>query len=303
LNGSPRVADVEGLPGLVVSSGGWRPEYADVIRDENLAALSIRISGDDLAFLGDLPHLRGLVLNAWKVRDLSDVEALGQLENLTLNMPSRPRRHLDFGKLPNLRSLGVYWNPGFESLFKSQNLELLWVFSPPDPDLQRFAELGKLKRLEFSQGRHLVSTRGVERLANLEFLGLYLQSALERLTDLSLAVGLRELEIETCKKLTTLEEISTLVNLRHLHVANCGEIASLRPLKNLHDLERFTAWESTNIVDGNLSVLTTLPRLRTIAMMSRRHYKPSVATVKASLAERDGWHQPADDESLPAANG
>ena len=59
--------------------------------------LSIAVRGDDLSFLRALPELRGLVLNAGEVRDLSAVEALGALETLTLNTPAKPRLALDFG--------------------------------------------------------------------------------------------------------------------------------------------------------------------------------------------------------------
>jgi internalin A len=132
-----------------------------------------------------------------------------------------------------------------------------------------------LKRLELSQGRKLLSTAGV---GSLDFLGLYQQAALEELRDLP---ALRVLAIESCKKLGSLDGIPS--SLHRLKVANCGDIASLAPLAGLREVEEFFAWESTRVVDGDLSVLLSLPRLREIGLQDRRHYSPRVSEIEAAL--------------------
>lgn len=274
---TPTISEIDGLPALVVLEGGWREEYANVIEAQGLAALSIAVRGGDLSFLERLPELRGLVLNAGEVRDLSAVGALRGLETLTLNTPSRPRMPLDFTAFEHLRVLRTYWNPGFESLFASTTLESLYVFSPPDADLARFGALPRLRRLELSQGRRLASTAGV---GDVRFLGLYAQGGLTELTGLP--AGLEELELEGCKKLGTIDALAGL-RLRRLKVADCGDIASLAPLAGMDTLESLVAWESTRVLDGDLSVLRTLPRLRTLGMRDRREYRPRVSEIEAAL--------------------
>jgi hypothetical protein len=274
---TPTIGDIDGLPALVVLEGGWRDEYADAIEQRGLAALSIMVRGGDLTFLERLPDLRGLVLNAGEARDLSPVSGLRALETLTLNVVSKPRMELDLAAFERLRILRAYWNPGFESMFGSASLESLYMFSQPDPDLSRFGALPALRRLELSQGRKLVSTRGV---GPLRFLGLYQQGGLTELRDLP--AGLEELAIEGCKRLDTIDAVAGLA-LKRLKVANCGEIASLSPLAGMESLEQFLAWESTRIVDGDLSVLLTLPRLRMIGMRDRREYRPRVSEIEAAL--------------------
>jgi hypothetical protein len=275
---TPKVGEIDGLPALVVLEGGWRDEYADMIASRGLAVLSIMVRGDDLSFLERLPGLRGLVLNAGEVRDLSAVQSLLRLETLTLNTPAKPRLSLDFGAFPLLERLRMYWNPGFESVFSCRRLETLWVFGPPDADLTRFGGMSGLRRLELSQGRKLSSTEGV---GELQFLGLYQQTGLEQLRFLP--PGLRVLAIESCKKLGSIDAVASLRHLQRLKVANCGEIASLAPLAGLVELEEFFAWESTRIVDGDLSVLLELPRLRQIGMQDRRDYRPRVPEIEAAL--------------------
>jgi hypothetical protein len=276
---TPTIGDIDGLPALVVLEGGWRDEYANVIDSHDLAVLSIAVRGDDLTFLARLPALRGLVLNAGEARDLSPVQELHALETLTLNTSGKPRMTLDFSAFAHLRTLRMYWNPGFESVFECDSLESLFVFGPPDADLARFGRLPRLRRLELSQGRKLVSTKGVS--PSVRFLGLYLQGALSALEELPPA--LEVLAIEGAKQLG---ELVTVPSLTRLKAANCGDIASLAPLRGLDRLEEFFAWESTRIVDGDLSVLLELPRLREIGLRERREYRPRVAEIEEALRGR-----------------
>jgi hypothetical protein len=279
----PTIGEIDGLPALVVLAGGWRDEYANVIEAHDLAVLSIMVRGDDLSFLARVPRLRGLVLNAGEVRDLEPVSALHGLETLTLNTASKPRMALDFTVFERLRTLRMYWNPGFESVFACRALESLFVFGPPDADLARFGTITSLRRLELSQGRRLTSTAGVG--AGVGFLGLYQQGALTDLTGLP--PGLRVLAIEGCKQLDALPPLPP--SLTRLKVANCGDIASLAPLRGLDGLEEFLAWESTRVLDGDLSVLSELPKLRVLGMRDRREYRPRVAEIEEALrARRDG---------------
>ena len=275
---TPTIGEIDGLPALVVLEGGWRDEYASMIEAHGLAVLSIAIRDDDLSFLERLPDLRGLVLNAGAVRDLSPVQGLTALETLTLNTSAKPRMPLDFGAFGRLRTLRMYWNAGFDSVFGCATLESLFVFGPPDEDLTRFGALTGLRRLELSQGRRLESTAGVG--ASVRYLGLYQQSALRALEDLP---ALDVLAIESAKQLG---ELVTVPSLTRLKVANCGDIATLAPLRGLDRLEEFLAWESTRIVDGDLSVLLELPRLRTVGMRDRREYRPRVAEIEEALRGR-----------------
>jgi internalin A len=269
---TPKIGEIDGLPALVVLEGGWRDEYANVIEAHDLAVLSIMVRGDDLSVLRSL-ELRGLVLNAGEVRDLSALAGL-PLETLALNTPSKPRIELDFTAFPALRTLRMYWNPGFESVFSCTALESLFVFGPPDADLSRFPPV---RRLELSQGRKLTSTAGAPR--SLEFLGLYQQRALTELVDLP---PLTTLAIESCKQLGSIDAVAGLP-LQRLKVADCGEIESLAPLRDLTELEEFFAWESTRVADGDLSVLLELPKLRAIGMQDRREYRPRVREIEAAL--------------------
>ena len=60
--------------------------------------------------------------------------------------------------------------------------------------------------------------------------------------------------------------------MRTFDLSNGGLIQSLGALEGLENLERFTFYETTNIVDGDLSPIFMLPNLRSVAFQERRHY-------------------------------
>jgi hypothetical protein len=78
----------------------------------------------------------------------------------------------------------------------------------------------------------------------------------------------------------------TLVNLRFLGISECGEVESLAPIGSLDQLEVLYAWGSTRIVDGDLSPLARLPRLKELSVRDRRDYKPRVADLLSALANQ-----------------
>lgn len=92
---------------------------------------------------------------------------------------------------------------------------------------------------------------------------------------------LKELELEDCRSINTLDEIECLEQLQFLGVSNCGHISSLEPVQRFRRLEELHAWGSTLIVDGDLSPLTKLSRLREIRMRDRPNYRPWVADLAA----------------------
>ena len=91
----------------------------------------------------------------------------------------------------------------------------------------RFGAMVGLRRLEFSQGRKLVSTAGVAGGG----VPRPLPAGARSRTCAGCRPRLRVLAIESCKKLGALDAVADAVGLTRLKVANCGDIASLAPLR------------------------------------------------------------------------
>ncbi len=108
---------------------------------------------------------------------------------------------------------------------------------------------------------------------------------LQDISDVAGVTSLRELEFEDCPALDTIDGVESLVNLRFLGLSECGDIESLVPIGSLEQLEVLYAWGSTRIVDGDLTPLARLPRLKEVRMRDRRGYKPRVADLVSALSE------------------
>jgi Leucine-rich repeat (LRR) protein len=103
--------------------------------------------------------------------------------------------------------------------------------------------------LRLANLRRLTSLAGIEALTNLE-----------------------ELDIHTCRKIRSIEPVGYLSRLRKFYLNNDGDIESLKPLAKLNELEWVLLYESTNILDGDLSPLLGQKNLSRIAFQNRRHY-------------------------------
>src|SRR5207253_3095243 len=97
--------------------------------------------------------------------------------------------------------------------------------------------------------KRLASLAGIEELANLE-----------------------DLEIHTCRAIRSIKEIGSLRRLKGLALNNDGDIESLKPLNNLSGLESVLFYESTNILDGDLSPVLRQKALARVSFQNRRHY-------------------------------
>ena len=117
---------------------------------------------------------------------------------------------------------------------------------------------------------------------SVEFLGLYQQGALSELRDLPPTCACWR---SRAPRSWTRSTRSRLPSLTRLKVANCGDIASLAPLRGL-DRARgvLRAGSRRGSLDGDLSVLLELPRLRELGMRDRREYRPRVSEIEAALA-------------------
>lgn len=77
------------------------------------------------------------------------------------------------------------------------------------------------------------------------------------------------------------------VGLTRLNLSDDGDLASLAPLVAMDRLEVLRLFGTTKNLDGDLTPLTRLPRLRDLRMRSRRGYEPSLAEVQANLGPPD----------------
>ncbi len=101
------------------------------------------------------------------------------------------------------------------------------------------------------------------RLANLRKL-----SALDGIEHMT---GLETLEIQGSRSFTSIAPLAGLKDLEVLNISGNGDIETLAPLVGLTKLRKLFFYESTNIVDGDLTPIIA-KNLIGVAFQNRRHY-------------------------------
>jgi hypothetical protein len=222
-----------------------------------------------LSFLAALPGLKSFEIFDFKIRNIEPIHRLHNVRSL--GVTTYCSTGIDFSAFPELVSCGLEWRPKAASLFecvtlkelfvnrysgkdtapfaKLVNLESLGVLNAPTQSLHGLRALTKLRSLRLANLKRLVSLAGIEELLNLE-----------------------ELEIHTCRGIRSVKQVGTLLRLKKLHLNNDGDIESLKPLERLNGLESVVFYESTNVVDGDLSPLLRQKNLSRVSFQNRRHY-------------------------------
>jgi hypothetical protein len=136
---------------------------------------------------------------------------------------------------------------------------------------QPFSNLENLLELEIMDSK-LSTLEGIATLQKLQRLLLYNLKKLSNIDDVSYLKDLKFLYLENCKSIKSLQCLSSLTSLETLVLASMGELDSLSFLKHLTQLELFNFSGSTIIKDGNLNLLTDLPKLRLVGFQNRKHY-------------------------------
>jgi len=222
--------------------------------------------GDDPDFgnLRDCPSVRRLRIVGCRLRDLTPLTGLAQLEELEVE--EAPLKSLaGIEELTGLRQLDLSQLPlerldGLRHATKLEKLDLLLLYKLPS--LREVGALTALKKL---------SIDGSKRAADVDALGAL--------------AWLEELELVKVQ-VSSGEFLSGLTRLRRLILDGVGTLPSLAFLTSLTGLELFHALGNTRVTDGDVSVLLRLPRLHDVRWGKRAHYSHSGDEIRYVLAGR-----------------
>lgn len=271
----------------MVVTGPWSAEGAGVLERGEADGLVLNYARGFCE--GSLEFLRDWRVRRLKVLDrgVTDLAPIGRLGNSLedLSVQAASEAELDLGDFPHLRSVAGEWVLIRDTLGAVGALKSVITWQFGEADLHAFRDHTGLHRLTIKEAPHLRSLSGVGSLSELAGLGIFLARQLRDISEVAgLASSLRELEFEDCPAICAIDDIEPLVNLRFLGLSDCGDIRSLAPVASLQRLEVFHAWGATRVVDGDLSALRRLPRLREIRMRNRRGYTPRVSDLVSALS-------------------
>lgn len=258
----------------MISLGGpWRSAYARHFASGAYTALELNdqmgFLAEDLEFLAEVPALRELVVISGVASDRGVRHCVG-LTHLTLNTSSTDP--VDFSGFHQLKYASLGSLRGKESVLLLPWLESLYVQEYRAHDLSPLDRLTLLRNLQLGPARRLTTLDGgLERFTNLTKLAVYHAPRLRDLNALREVPLLVELELYSCRSVADLSAIGDLRRLTSLLLIDCGRVASLKPLQNCPELQVVLFYGSTNVEDGDLSVLDDV-RVRKVSFQNRRHY-------------------------------
>ena len=225
--------------------------------------------GNDVSFLAVLPQLLSLIIIDFSISSVEPIHFLHSLRKLKIFTYCKTK--IKFETFPQLEDCALEWRPKSTSLFDCLSLKKLFVNRYTGKDTSAFAKLINLESLAILNAP-VRNLHGLETLKKLRFLRLANLRQLASLDGIEHLTNLEELNLDTCRAISSINEVAALISLRRLYLNNGGDIESLKPLKKLELLESVLFSESTNIIDGDLSLLLSLKNLNKIAFKKRRHY-------------------------------
>ena len=254
-------------------TGPWNNVLEQALKAEHIAELELNYAkgwhGNRLTFLSEFPDLSAFEIVDRTIQDVSPVHFLKKLR--AMRILTHCITELRFSEFPFLIDCGLEWRPKAMSLFESTELRHLFINRYTGTNTDSFAKLLNLESLVLLGGP-ISSLEGLGALAKLRSLRLGDLRKLKSLEGIQNLTELKSLEINTCRAIESIDQLSQLTNLEELYLNNLGKIRSLKPLIPLKRLMRFTFSESTEILDGDLSPLLSLPNLGLVSFQNRKHY-------------------------------
>jgi hypothetical protein len=257
----------------LVMRGPWSQAALKALNGGGVKELELNYAkgweGDAYSFLHQLTQLEALELTDWNAEDVSAINQLTQLRYLKVF--TYCKTELRFSQFPLLEDCRLEWRPKARSLFEHEGVKKLFLSKYSGKDLTAFSGLKRLDSLSLASPK-LESLEGIQSLRALTFFGVYKCRSLASLEGIEVLAALRQLEVNDCPKVSDISPLASLSQLRELQLCNDGRIDSFAPLRQLEHLRVFFFYESTDVADGDLSVLKELPELRRVVFMDRRHY-------------------------------
>ena len=288
----------QNIPVAVLRSA-WHPKIAPYLANKGIKGMKLHRSHgfkcENYNFLNDLGFLELLSL-APGSNNHSGPMPISKLTRLKrLSIPFRHQHLLDFTNLTKLQSCSLQWNNKVSSIFESKSLNRLQLSGLNWRYANGLSCLTTLENLELSHCG-IRSFDPINKLTNLSRLSLQVCHSLENLDGIEALQNLRQLHLSEVHKITSLECLRPLKNLEALIISDARDIKSVAPLEELKNLRAvWIAGTRTNIVDGDLTPLTKLPKLGMLVLGNKRHYSHK-------LIKRGSWktlHKP-DTFLVPA---
>lgn len=256
-----------------IIKGGWQDTYFKLILDKGVQELELNDAkgwcGKDVDFLKFIPNLKSLIIIDYRIKSIDAVHSLSGLVKLRLHTYSK--NPVNFSCFPELEQCDFEWINGSESLFECVRLTRLGLNRLDKSSSSIFSKLIHLEVLTLMNSK-INNLEGLARLKHIKYLSICNLKHLNSLKGIQDLMKIEELEIQGCKGISSISEVLNLKKLRRLLLIDLGNIGSLKGIECLTELQELLFYESTNIIDGDLTPVTKLKKLSKISYQNRKHY-------------------------------
>lgn len=256
-----------------IIKGPWQDKFLKLFKKLEVQELELNDGkgwrGDNLDFLKHLTNLKSVIIIDFSIKSIEAVHFLKELIKLEISTYSKTP--IDFKAFPELVDCSLEWSNSSESLFEVLSLKKLLINSYNKKSSDNFSKFINLEELSILNSQ-IEDIQGLSKLKNIKALRLGNLKKLTSLKGLNNLHELVELEIQKCKGIFTISEIQKLNKLERLLLLDSGNVPSIKGIEKLANLKDFIFYESTNIVDGDLTPLTKLSSLKKVSFQNRRHY-------------------------------
>lgn len=224
----------------------------------------------DLRLLSDLPRLRALSVHSAEPVDWRSLQSLTDLVGLSLRTHNLTPQEIDFTRFPKLERCKLNLHSEWTSILRVKSLRHLMIRETPNLQELVLKELPSLTECFITECRRFKSL-AIENAPRFISLGVSGCPSFKTLVPAVLLNRLRYLSLGG-KVQFEYRDIARCLELKKLWLNGIGKIPTLMFLRMCAELEELQFLFSTNVLDGDLTFLIELPKLKMARFVERPHY-------------------------------
>jgi hypothetical protein len=238
---------------------------------KNITINSAYFPVDNLLFLKHLSFVQKISI----VDDNHDISPVNELHELLHIGLGDFTGTIDFNNFPNLNHLGIDWSNKLKNLENASNLNWLWLDGYKADSLEKFKNLTKLTFL-YLNTPSIKSLKGIDGMIALRELSIDTARKLETLDGLNENnKKLIDLDIYNARKLVDYNALKYLINLEKLRFTKTGDIENIDILKTFRNLKKVIL--GIKILDGNMNHLNNI---KEVGFIDFPHYSHKMKDFK-----------------------
>ncbi|MEP6754003.1 MAG: hypothetical protein ABJA67_00765 [Chthonomonadales bacterium] len=259
----------------------WHPDMNAAIVANNIKGIDISSEfAENLDFLYAFPQMELLLLTLYHEVNCKAIHRLINLRNVSVI--GNHQIEADLSALSKLEDYTSYAGGPPKGIENCKALRKLHIQGFKASDLSILKDLTNLEFVRIDGGS-LVSLGGIENCHMLDMLWLSYQYKLSDISAMEMLPSLREIEMQSCKKVATLRSFATLPKLKSLVLAGTGEMDTVRYFEGNTTLERFIFVEGSFVRDGDFSPLLAIPSLVDTSIQGKPHYLQSRRELRRDI--------------------